>query len=83
MLTTNKSLSISGQSSISGQQVMNFSANIDQSNGRSNITQAVLNKDLYDSNKTEVRKDAADFTDLVYDQEDRLASDAETPAQTE
>ncbi|MFD1411733.1 hypothetical protein [Lapidilactobacillus gannanensis] len=73
MLITSKSLSISGQSSISGQQVMNFSATIDQSNGRSNITQAVLNKDLYDSNKTEVRKDAADFTDLVYDQEDKMA----------
>ncbi|MBW4802868.1 hypothetical protein [Loigolactobacillus coryniformis] len=76
MLKTTKSISLSGQSIISNNQVANFSANINSESGSSNINSSTINQDLYDTNKKEVRQDLADFTAAVYEVEDQL--DAET-----
>ena len=80
MLKTTKSISLSGQSFINDKQVANFSANINSDNGSSNINSNIMNQTLYDANKTEVRKDLADFNTAVYEVEDQL--DAETAAET-
>lgn len=83
MLKTTKQTTISGQSIISGKTIAYFSASINKENGSTTINSNVSDYELYDANKTEVRKDLAEFTNAVYEEEDRLASDAETPEQTE
>lgn len=88
MLKTTKSISLSGQSIISNNQVANFSANINSESGSSNINSSTINQDLYDTNKKEVRQDLADFTAAVYEVEDaetqktnhQAESNGETPA---
>lgn len=80
MLKTTKSISLSGQSFINDKQVANFSANINSDNGSSNINSNIMNQAVYDTNKSEVRKDLADFNTAVYEVEDQL--DAETAAET-
>lgn len=76
MLKTTKSISLSGQSFINDKQVANFNANINSDNGSSNINSNIMNQAVYDTNKSEVRKDLADFNTAVYEVEDQL--DAET-----
>lgn len=83
MLKTTKQTTISGQSIISGKTIAYFSASINKESGSTSINSNVNDQKLYDANKVEVRKDLADFTNAVYEEEDRFASDAETPEQTE
>lgn len=83
MLQTTKQTTISGQSIINEKAIAYFSASINKENGSTTINSNVNGQELYDANKTEVRKDLAEFTNAVYAEEDRLASDAETPAPTE
>ena len=84
MLKTTKQTTISGQSIISGKAIAYYSASINKESGSTTINSNVSDYELYDANKVEVRKDLADFTDAVYAEEDRLASDdSETPAPTE
>ncbi|AVK60525.1 hypothetical protein C5Z25_01505 [Lactobacillus sp. CBA3605] len=78
MLKTNKSTTITGQSTIDGQTVMSFSANLGQDSSSNNSNQSVIDYALYEANKAAVRKDAADFQAKVYDEEDKLASDTDT-----
>lgn len=78
-LTTNKSITLRGTSTINGQTVVSLNSNIatdDASSG--STTQSIINQAVYDENKTEVRKDIADFQTAVYDAQDSL--DAEKPA---
>ena len=83
MLKTTKQTTISGQSIINEKVIAYYSASINKESGSTSINSNVSDQELYDANKTEVRKDLADFTDVVYAEEDRLASDVETPAPTE
>lgn len=83
MLKTTKQTTISGQSIISDKPIAYFSASINKDNGSTSINSNVSDQKLYGENKTEVRKDLADFTNAVYAEEDRLDSDSETPEQTE
>lgn len=84
MLQTTKQTTISGQSIISGKTIAYYSASINKENGSTTINSSISDQELYDINKTEVRKDLADFTNAVYAEEDRLASDAnEVPSETE
>ena len=83
MLKTTKQTTISGQSIISDKSIAYFSASINKENGSTSINSNVSDQKLYDANKVEVRKDLADFTNAVYAEEDRLASDSEMPEQTE
>ena len=83
MLKTTKQTTISGQSIINKKAIAYFSASINKESGSTSINSNVSDYELYDANKVEVRKDLAEFTDAVYAEEDRLASDVETPEQTE
>lgn len=75
MLKTSKSITLSGQSFINGTQAANYTANISSENGATNISSSVINQDVYDGNKVEVRKDLSDFTAKVYEVEDQLSSE--------
>lgn len=80
-LETRKQITLMGNSVINGQQVMNLTATIPSETGIGNINQYVQNAELYDANKSQVRRDVADFTAKVYEIEDEIAAEAEAPAE--
>lgn len=77
MLKTTKQITLTGYSEINGQNVVQLTASIPSDTGVGNINQYVQNSELYEANKTQVRQDVRDFTDLVYEIEDEMASEAE------
>lgn len=77
-LETRKQITLTGNSVINGQQVMSLTATIPSETGIGNINQYVQNAELYDANKTQVRRDVAEFTSKVYEIEDEIAAEAET-----
>lgn len=76
MLKKNKSISLSGESTINGQLVARFSANISSDNTEGSNSNSfntyTYNQELYEANRREVRKDMAVFRQYVFDQEDEL-----------
>lgn len=73
MLEVTKNITLNGVSKIDGQAVAYMSANISTDGaGSSNVNKSISNKDLYDVNKTQVRKDMAEFEEKVYRLEDEL-----------
>lgn len=77
MLKTTKQITLTGYSEINGQNVVQLTASIPSDTGVGNINQYVQNSELYEANKTQVRADVRDFTDMVYDIEDEMAAAAE------
>ena len=73
MLEVVKNMTLNGVSKIDGQPVayMNASLSID-GNGSNNINTNIVNRELYNANKEQVRQDIADFDEMVYAQEDEL-----------
>lgn len=75
MLNTNKTINISGTSSIDGQVVVYMSASLStDGTTQENINKSVQNQELYSKNKEAIRKDMRDFEDLVYAEQDKLAN---------
>lgn len=75
-LKTNKSISLTGTSTIGDVQVAYLNATIDQEgNGANTVNQSIQNQALYDANKKEVRADIAEFQQLLYDTEDSFTSE--------
>ena len=66
MLNTTTSKNISGTSTIDNITVANMYATINE-NGNISINKTILDQNTYASNKDEVKKDMADFDELVYD----------------
>lgn len=77
MLKTTKQITLTGYSEINGQNVVQLTASIPSDTGVGNINQYVQNSELYEANRTQVRQDVRDFTDLVYEIEDEIAAAAE------
>ncbi len=81
MLKKNKSISLTGESTINGQLVARFNANISSDNMEGSSSNSfntyIYNRELYDANRREVRKDMADFRQYVFDQEDELITSDE------
>lgn len=73
MLVLNKSITLSGVSRINGQDVVYMSASLSTDGGAGSLNKNISNRELYNSNKEEVRKDMADFEDVVYLIEDDLS----------
>lgn len=75
MLETSKAVTLSARSLIDGQLAATFSANIydekDARNSSDNISMIVSNNQLYDQNKSAVRKDLQDFQKLVWSEQDK------------
>lgn len=79
MLKTTKSITLNGTSTIGGIQVVMLNATVNTEDiGNNNYNETVLNKDSYNKNKTEVRKDISDFKDLVYEVQDAQEVNGET-----
>ncbi|CEP79295.1 Uncharacterised protein [[Clostridium] sordellii] len=75
MLNTDKTITISGTSSIDGQVVVYMSASLSTDGStQENINKSVQNQELYSKNKVAIRKDMRDFEDLVYAEQDKLAN---------
>ncbi|SCJ49822.1 Uncharacterised protein [uncultured Clostridium sp.] len=73
MLKTTKTISINGSSEIDGQVIVYMSASLSTTGtGSENINKTINNQELYNANKSEVRKDMRDFEDLVYEEQDKL-----------
>lgn len=84
-LKTNKSISITGDSVFNGAVAVHLSATVDQegsSTTNNNVVQNIVNKSLYDQNKTEARKDIAEFQQLYYDTQDALVQETSVPDDT-
>ena len=71
-LTITQLISVTGVSTINGEQVAYFSAQIPQGTGNSTFNRDVTNQELYDANKTAVRADESEFQSKVYAVEDGL-----------
>ncbi len=73
MLKTNKSITLTGQSTVEGQQVvcMNATISTDGSNSGT-VNRYIQNQELYNANKVEVRADMDEFDKKVYAIEDEL-----------
>ena len=71
-LETQQTVTITGTSEINGVQIAYFNASIPQGEGSSTISRSITNQELYDTNRTEVRADEAEFQGKVYAIEDGL-----------
>ena len=71
-LTITQLISVTGISTINGEQVAYFSAQIPQGSGSSTFNRNITNQELYDANRTEVRADESEFQSKVYEVEDGL-----------
>lgn len=73
MLQTSKSVSLRGDSVVEGIKVMSFNAEISEEQLGNSITRStILNQELYAKNRTECRKDQAEFQNEVYALEDEM-----------
>lgn len=71
MLEINQSITITGYSVINGVQVAYMNATINENdNNNTGINKNIMNSEIYNANKAEVRKDMRDFEDKVYDLQD-------------
>lgn len=83
MLKTNKSIAISGRSMVDDKQVATFNANIYETNtsgGSDNINMIITDRDLYDKNKSVVRKDLQDFQTKVWSAQDDVMKETDSEA---
>ncbi|MCD8013301.1 MAG: hypothetical protein LUG99_09015 [Lachnospiraceae bacterium] len=80
MLTTKKTIMITGTSTIDGVAAERYRAEIDQENPEDTaIIATQSNKTLYKENRATCREDRAAFEEYVYTlQEEMLASDEES-----
>ena len=80
MLVSTKSIHLSGQSIINDQQVANFNANVnasDNTTGTDSINVFITNRELYNTNKAEVRNDLSEFQNLVFSIQDEAKTNNE------
>lgn len=75
MLKTTKQITLTGNAVINEQNVMQLTATIPSDTGVGSINQYVQNAALYEANKTQIRRDIAEFTALVYEVEDEMAAE--------
>lgn len=83
MLSITKNINVLGTSIINGVVAVNYSTPINSKTGVGNITSYIANPNLYNANKSECRKDFADYTSKVYEIEDELLKENATEEVTE
>lgn len=73
MLKVTKSMTLNGESRINDQVVAYMNATLSTNeNGSNHVNTNIINRELYNANKAQVRQDIADFDDMVYAVEDEL-----------
>jgi len=78
MLESKKSITLSGYAKINNSLVVSLTASIGTDNNSGTVNQNIINSELYEANKVEIRKDIAEFQAKVYEVQDQL--DAEKDA---
>lgn len=76
-LSKKKNVSLTGESIINGKVVVRITATLSTEAGSDYVNQSVQDPTLYSANKREVRKDIQEFQNLIFDQQDQIASEAE------
>lgn len=70
MLNVKKSITLTGTVTVKDgemeKQVVYLNANISKAGGNDNVSQTIQDRELYNANKEEIRRDVAAFTDQVY-----------------
>lgn len=74
MLKGTRSTTLSYSSMIDGKTAVYMTAQIPES-GKSNCSKNIRDKELYEANKTECRKDMAAFDEMLYQIEDGGTTD--------
>ena len=83
-LIKNRTTSLTGESKINGVTVMRMSASLStEGGGNDYANQSVVDTDLYNANKKEVRKDIADFQEYIYEQQDAIDAEVQAGKQEE
>lgn len=83
MLTMKKSITITGSSIIEGVIAEGYQAVIDGENpSEMNLSSWQQDKAAYKANRTQCRKDAADFEDAAYALQDEMIAEKEAAAET-
>ena len=80
-LSTSQSISLSGVSTINGVQVATFSTAVSKELSYTSVSMQIVDEDLYEKNKAEVRKDRDDFQAVTDKISDGLDSSSATPAE--
>ena len=73
-LSTSQSISLSGVSTINGVQVATFSTAVSKELSYTSVSMQIVDQDLYEKNKAEVRKDRDDFQTVADNLADSLDS---------
>lgn len=73
-LSTNQSISLTGVSTIEGKQAATFSTVVSKGLSYTSVSTQITDQDLYEKNKTDVRKDRNDFQDIADNLTDSLES---------
>lgn len=73
-LTTTQSIALNGESTVDGKQVATFSTVVSTGLSYTTVSMQITDKDLYESNKTDVRKDRNDFQTVADNLSDSLDS---------
>jgi len=77
MLKINKNINLTGYSTIGEVQVVYLNASIStDGSSQANKSTTILNQDLYNKNKIEIRKDILEFSNEVYKVEDEITRGA-------
>ncbi|MEE6666406.1 hypothetical protein PS423_03235 [Pediococcus acidilactici] len=77
-LSTSQSISLSGVSTINGVQVATFSTVVSKGLSYTSVSTQIADRDLYEKNKAEVRKDRNDFQTVADNLSDSLESGSVT-----
>lgn len=72
MLKKEKSIALNGESRIEDKVVARFNASIAPGEGASNVSTYIVDQDLYEKNRRDVRNDINEFRQFVFDEEDKL-----------
>ncbi|MGX7393975.1 hypothetical protein [Carnobacterium mobile] len=67
-----KSITLNATAFVGDQPVMNLSATVPSNTGVGQVSQYVQNAELYNTNKTEARRDVTEFQNDVYEVEDEM-----------
>ena len=79
MLDVTKSITLNGVSKIENQVVVYMNATLStDGNGSNHVNTNIVNRELYNENKFQVRQDIADFDGMVYAVEDELVVGGQT-----
>lgn len=76
-LEINKSITLSATSTIEGTRVKVYSANLGTSENSNNSNETIINVDVYNKNRTAVRKDDQAFQTKMYEIEDEIAAESD------